>query len=77
MIVAQPIGHSVPFSKVVHTSRLWFVFGELTLPTGNQMTKIRMMARLDMVPTLLSWPMNLVDCIVSTPFKTRSATSTR
>lgn len=54
IIVAQPIGHSVPFSNWVQTSCVLFVFGELIDPTGNQITNIRMMTQLQMVPTLLT-----------------------
>ena len=54
IIVAQPIGHSVPFSNCVQTSCVLFVLGELIDPTGNQITKIRMMTQLQMVPTLLT-----------------------
>lgn len=51
MIVAHPIGHSVPLSNAVHTSLDLFVLGELMLPTGNQMTKINMTTMFAIVPT--------------------------
>jgi hypothetical protein len=55
MIVAQPIGHSVPFSKVVQISLDLFVLGLLMLPTGNQMTKIMIMTTFATVPIYIAY----------------------
>lgn len=41
MIVAQPIGHSVPFSNEVQTSWLLFVFGVLIDPTFHSLEHMR------------------------------------
>lgn len=86
VLFTYPIGHSVPFSKVSQTSCDGFVFGSLMLPTGNQMTNMKMITTFatvptcvtcqlvcldsdatDLVSTLLTQPINFVDCIVMKP----------
>src|ERR1700744_1045023 len=61
MIVAHPIGHSVPFSKVIQTSWLLLVLGWFMEPTGNHITKMITTRIFHTVPTLLTQPMNQVD----------------
>lgn len=77
MMVDQPIGHTVPFSKEVQVVCVSLVFGALIDPAGNQMMKINTMIMFHTVPILLTQPMNQVDCVHTIPCITRSPTKVR